>query len=128
MLTIQESINRTVNLVGVAIVGLAGFAFLPEVIFENDVPDKVDDALLFIIGIAAIWWYRRAKNSVMRSAMPVVFVALALLTKIGAIMVEFDDAESVGDDFGALILFVLSLGLVWWLYKKAAQPASPAAQ
>ena len=118
-MTIQESVNRTVNLVGTTIVGLSGFAFLPEVFFENDVPDKIDDGVLFVLALVAIWWYKRAHNRFERSIAPVVFVGLALLTKIGAIAVEFGDAASVGDDFGALILFVLSLGLVWYLYKGA---------
>lgn len=126
-MTLTEFVNRSVNLLGVSIVGLSGFAFLPEVLFENDLPDKVDDALLFLIGLAGMWWYRRARNRFARSAAPVVLVALALLTKIGAIAVEFDDAASVGDDFGALILFVLALALVWWQYKKAPALAASAA-
>ena len=118
-MTITESINRGVNLLGVGIVGLAGFAFIPEVFFENDWPDKVDDGLLLVIGILGMWWYKKASNRFARSIAPVVLVALALITKIGAIIIEFDDAESVGDDFGALILFVAALGFVWYQYARA---------
>ena len=122
-MTLGESIQRTVNLVGTTIVGLAGSAFLPEVIFEHDLPDKVDDGLLFIIGLVAVWWYRRARNRFERSVMPVVFVALALLAKIAAVAIEFGDKESVGDDFGALILFILALCLILFLYNRAPRLA-----
>ncbi len=113
-MNLQESINRSVNLLGATLVGLAGFAFIPEAFLENDWPDKVDDTLLFILGMVGIWWYQRARNRFARSLAPVAFVALALIIKIGGIAIEFSDAESVGDDFGGLILFVLALGFVWW--------------
>jgi len=45
-----------------------------------------------------------------------VLVVLALITKIGALIVEFDDPASAGDDFGALILFVLATALVLYQY------------
>ncbi|MBU6320926.1 MAG: hypothetical protein KGI78_02135 [Patescibacteria group bacterium] len=125
-MTLSESVHCGVNLLGVAIVGLSGFAFLPEVFFENDVPDKIDDGVLFLLSLAGIWWYRRGRNRFARSIAPVALVALALATKIGALLVEFDDPSSAGDDFGALILFVLALGLVWRQYRQAPRLAESA--
>ena len=115
-MTIQESINRGFNLLAVSIVGLSGFAFLPEAFLENDIPDKIDDITLFVLGLVSIWWYNRSTNRYLRSALPVVLVVLALITKIGALIVEFDDPASAGDDFGALILFVLATALVLYQY------------
>ena len=125
-MTLTDSINRSVNLLGVALIGLSGFAFAPEMLLENDAPDKIDDALMLIIGLAGIWWYRRARNRFARSFVPVLLPILALATKIGAIIVEFDDKDAVGDDFGALILFVLAIGLMWWLYARAPKLAEEA--
>src|SRR5512146_1497239 len=123
-MNLQESVNRSVNLLSVVIVGLAGFAFLPEIFLENEMPDKVDDIALLVIGLFGIWWYRKARNRFMRSALPVVLVVLALATKVGAVLVEFGDKESVGDDFGALILFTLAVGLVVYLYRTATRLSS----
>jgi hypothetical protein len=117
-MNIRESINRGFNLLAVSIVGLSGFAFLPEIFLEHDIPDKVDDIVLLVLGIVGIFWYRQKNNRFARSRMPLILVGLALLTKIGALIIEFNDAASVGDDFGALILFVLSFGLVWYQYSK----------
>lgn len=118
MENIKEAINRGFNLLAVSIVGLSGFAFLPEVFVENDVPDKIDDALLFILGIIAMIWYRKSNNSKTRSIVPVVFVIIGLLVKILGIIIEHDDAEALGDDLGGLILMVLATGLVIFQYKK----------
>ena len=120
-MNIRDSINRGFNLLAVSIVGLSGFAFLPEAFLENDAPDKIDDVLLFILGLLGIAWYSKKDNSYSRSLVPVVLVGLSLLTKIGALFIEFDDAASVGDDFGALILFVLSFGLVVYQYQKTGK-------
>ena len=77
---LYESINRGFNLLAVSIIGLSGFAFMPEIFGEHDWDDKADDILLFLLGIAAIIWYR--KNKFKSSMAPVVFVALALITYI----------------------------------------------
>ena len=86
-MNITQSVNRTVNLIGVAIAGLAGFAFAPEAIIEPDVIDKVDDTLILLLGIGAIVWYLRNGNRYVRSLMPIVFVGVALVLKIFAIIV-----------------------------------------
>lgn len=117
-MTIQESINRGINLLATSITALAGFAFLPEAHFETDLPDKIDDSLLFLVGIAGIIWYLRGRNRYVRSIVPVVLVVLALLVKIGGVITEFSDAASVGDDFGGLILFVIAACLVIYQYRK----------
>lgn len=120
-MTIQESVNRGFNLLSVSLVSLAGLAFLPEAFLENDIPDKVDDTLLFVLGMIAIWWYNRSGNRYMRSVLPVAFVVLALVVKLGGIMVEIGDAEAVGDDFGGLILFISAVALVLYQYLKTAK-------
>jgi len=117
-MTINDSLNRGYNLLVTSIVALAGLAFLPEAFLEQDIPDKVDDALLFVIGMLGIWWYNRGGNRFTHSIMPLVLVILAFAAKVMAVVVEFDDAEAVGDDFGGLILFVLAVGLAIYQYQK----------
>jgi hypothetical protein len=118
---LQEYINRGLNLLGVSIVGLSGFAFAPEIFLEKDIDDKLDDIGLLVVGVLGIFWYLWGKNKYSRSVFPVLLVSLSLVIKVVALLVEFKDAEAVGDDFGAIILFVLSLILViyqYWLVRK----------
>lgn len=120
-MNLQESINRGFNLLAVSITGLAGFAFLPEVFVENDVPDKIDDALLFVLALVGMFWYRRSNNRYMRSVLPVALVVLGLVVKFGGLLVELDDPEAFGDDVGGLILFILGTGLVIHQYVKTGK-------
>lgn len=117
-MTVTEAWNRGNNLVATAIVALAGFAFSPESILEPEIPYKIDEILLFWLGVGAIGWYLWGKNKWKRSIVPVLIVWAGLAIKIMAIIIEFKDKEDVGDDFGAVILFVLATTLVTFLYLK----------
>jgi hypothetical protein len=117
-MTQRELINRTTNLLGVAITAVAGFAFVPEIFLENDWGDKTDDILLFVLAVIAVVWYKKGRNAFERTVMPVVFTGLGLAIKIMAIAVEFHDKDAVGDDMGGLLVFILGTLLVWWVYKK----------
>jgi peptidoglycan/LPS O-acetylase OafA/YrhL len=119
----SQSLNRTVNLLAVTVVGLSAFAFLPETIIENDLADKVDDSLLFLLGIGAIAWYLWHDNRYSRTIIPIALVVVAVLIKLYAVSVEFDDPESVGDDFGGIILFVLATALVIYEYARVPRLA-----
>src|SRR4051812_34994868 len=101
-MNIRESINRSFNLLGTSIVGLAGFAFAPEIFLENEWADRADDMGLVLLGIFGISWYLWKNNKYARSIAPVIFVVIALALKIAALLIEFDDPDAAGDDFGGL--------------------------
>lgn len=118
-MTLQDSLNRTVNLVATAFTSIAGFAYAAEIITETDLVDKLDDALLLPLGIAALLWYVTGRNRFARSVVPIVLLTLGLGIKVAALIIESGDAASLSDDFGAHALFALALGLVCWLYYRA---------
>jgi hypothetical protein len=118
---LNDAINRGKNLLATSIVALSGLAFLPETFLENDVSDKMDDGILFILGVIAVVWYLMSGNRFKRSMIPPVLVTLAMLDKIMALVIEFKDKDAVGDDFGGLILFIAATILVWWQYYKKDQ-------
>ena len=120
-LSVAEEINRGNNLLAVAIVGLSGFAFSPEIFVEDKWLDKSDDFILLAVGIVAIVWYRMGRNRFSRSIVPVLLVSASLLAKIAGLVLEFSDVEDRGDDIGALILFVLATALVSWEYVKSSE-------
>lgn len=115
----QNLVNRTVNIVATTILGLSAFAFLPEIFLETEHPYKIDEGLLFILGIVLIGWYLKGKNKFQRSILPVIMVWVGFAVKIMGVVIEFKDKEDLGDDMGAVILFLLASLLVTYLYIKA---------
>ena len=115
---LNEAINRGKNLLAVSIVSLAGLAFLPEFFLEDELGNRIDDGILFLLGVIAVGWYLRGNNRLKKSIVPVVLVSLALVDKIAAVLIEFKDKADVGDDFGGLILFLCATIFVVWQYNK----------
>jgi len=115
----KEAINRANNLMGSAIVALAGFAFLPEAFVEDEWQHKIDEGLLFVLGIIAIVWYKTGKNRFTRSIAPIVLSSIALVIKIIGMIIEHADKEDAGDEFGGIILFALATIFIIYLYKKS---------
>ena len=73
-MTVQEAWNRGNNIVATAVVALAGFAFAPEMFVEDEELHRLDEGLLFFLGLVAIGWYLKGKHKFMRSVVPVAFV------------------------------------------------------
>jgi len=115
---LNDAINRGKNLLAVSLVTLSGVAFLPEFFLENDLEDKIDDGLLFVLGVIAVVWYLVSGNRFKRSWVPMLLVLIALAVKIMGLVIEFKDKEAAGDDFGGLILFIAASILVVWQFNK----------
>src|SRR5579872_2941298 len=115
----KEIWNRGNNLLAVAILGLSGFAFAPELHFESEIPFKIDEGLLLLLGLSAIGWYMWGKNKWQHAILPVLMMYLAFGIKLMGVFIEYKDIEDVGDDFGAVVLFFLASLLVTFLYVKA---------
>jgi len=109
----KEIIHR-INYFCASFISILGLSLAGEIFQEDDGPDKVDDMLLLIIGIGAIWWYKKKGYKAESVKGSLVFLFLALATKIGAIVVEHADAEAVGDDIGVAIGIVLAIIFVFW--------------
>lgn len=118
-MTVNEAWNRGNNLLATGIAVLAGFSFFPEIFLEDEWQFKLDDLIILILGLFALWWYKTKNNRYTHSVVPVLIVVAGLVAKILAIILEFKDKEDVGDDFGALILFSIATVVVIYLYRWA---------
>jgi len=110
---VKEVINK-LNYLTAAFIGILGFSLAGEIVQEDDGQDKIDDVVLLILGIIAIWWYKKKGYKAGSTNVSILFLILALATKAGAIIIEHADAEAVGDDIGITIAIVLTLAFVLW--------------
>lgn len=116
-MTVRDALNRGYNLVGTAIVAISGFAFFPEFFSEDELTHKLDEGVLFLLAIGAIAWYFVGKNKVSRTIVPILLTAAALIMKLLALfLLETGDSADLGDEYSALLLFVLAFGFLIWQY------------
>ena len=126
-MTVRDALNRGYNLVCTAIIAISGLAFFPEFFAEDELTHKLDEGVLLLLAISLIVWYLTGKNKFSRTIVPILFTSAALVMKLIAFfLLEKGDAADLGDEFGAIILFVITLGLLIWQYvtiRRMAQTA-----
>lgn len=131
-MTVRDALNRGYNLVGTAIIAISGLAFFPEFFTEDELTHRLDEGVLFLLAISSIVWYLLGKNKFSRTIVPILFTTAALVMKLIAFfLLEKGDAADLGDEFGAIILFVITLGFLVWQYvsiKRLAQTTEEAAE
>jgi hypothetical protein len=106
---------------------IKALAFFPEFFTEDELAHKFDEGVLLLLAIGAITWYLVGKNKFSRTIVPILFTAAALVMKLIAFfLLEKGDAADLGDEFGVIILFVITLAFLIWQYvsiKRMAQLA-----
>jgi hypothetical protein len=131
-MTVSDALNRGYNLVGTATIAISGFAFFPEFFTEDELTHRLDEGVLFLLAISSIVWYLFGKNKFSRTIVPILFTTAALIMKLIAFfLLEKGDVADLGDEFGAIILFVITLALLISQYiniKHMAQKAEEAAE
>ena len=117
LLTVADAVNRGFNLMAAAILGLAGAAFSELVFIEPDPIDKIDNSVLLLVGLIAVAWYLWGGQQWKRTPIPIVFSGVALLGQIVGLGIEIGDPTAIGDDFGGLVIYLLTLIFLSVLYR-----------
>ncbi|HWY79291.1 MAG TPA: hypothetical protein VNW29_02945 [Candidatus Sulfotelmatobacter sp.] len=79
-----------------------------ELFKENEWIDKADDIIYFSIALLALLWALFARNKTPRF-FPMIFLILALATKIIWLFIEGDDLKAVDPDYAVIVFMVLSV-------------------
>ena len=107
-------LNRGNNLALIVFLAAIGLGILVEVFMEKEWADKIDDIIIVLLALIGLVWYMYGQNRFKRAFAPVLLVILAFIVKIGAFIVEFDDKEAIGDEFGVILplLLLVIVGIV----------------
>lgn len=109
MLSIRDLTNRGNNLFPIGLVAVFALGDFPGAFTEGFPRGGLDEVAIPVVALAGIVWYWRKRYS--RSLVPAAVIAAAIAFKILAVFIE--DKDDQGDDFGAAIVYGLSL--ITWL-------------
>lgn len=105
MLSTKDLLNRGNNLFPIALVAVFALGDLPGAFTEGFPRGGLDEVAIPLVALAGIAWYW--KNRYSRSLMPAAIIAAAIAFKVVAVFIE--DKDDQGDDFGAAIVYGLTL-------------------
>lgn len=113
----RKLINKGNNLAIVLFLTAVALGLIGELIFENELIDKLDDFTIIVIAVILLIWYLTRENKFKVSIMPVIATLLVFAVKVCAFVIEFDDPMSVGDEFGLIlpILFITIVSIVFYV-------------
>ncbi len=119
-MNVREAVNRGVNLLGVAILAIESTLGLFEIFNETEWIDRLDDLIVVALAIIGIVWYLAGGNRYRRSPLPWVLLSLAWVMKmIGLFVIERDDANAAGPDYGLIVTLLVGAIVVAWQYFRA---------
>ena len=104
----RDLLNRGNNLFPIALVGILALSDFPGAFAEGFPRGGLDEVAIPVVAIAGIAWYWRNRYS--RSLVPAAIVIAALVLKVIAVLIE--DQDDQGDDFGAGIVYAVTL-ITW---------------
>lgn len=110
----MKDLARRINFFAAGFIGVLGLSLTSELFLENDVSDKIDDALMLLLSLATIYWYRKTGYKSSKSVASIVIIGIGILIKALAIYIENADKEAVGDDFGIIAALIIAFIFVTW--------------
>src|SRR5690349_10533664 len=110
----MKELTKRLNFFTATFLGIVGISLISEVFQEDDFPDKIDDFLIFLLGIGAIYWYKKTGFKAGKSTTSVVLLVVAFFIKLMGIIIEHADKEALGDDIGVFIPIIFALVFVAW--------------
>jgi hypothetical protein len=119
MLSTKDLVNRGNNLFPIALVAVLALGDFPGAFAEGFPRGGLDEVAIPLVAVAGIAWYWRNRYS--RSLVPAAIIAGAIAFKVLAVFIE--DKDDQGDDFGAAIVYGLTLitwSIIYYRTKVAA--------
>ena len=115
-MTVADAVNRGYNTFAATLLLVLGLGFAELIFGEPDPLDKIDNIILLVVGVVAVPWYFTGKHRFERSSVPIALGGVALAGQILGIFIEINDPKAVGDDFGGLTIYAVTLVALIVLY------------
>jgi hypothetical protein len=99
-------------------------AIVERIIGEDDMVDRIDEAVIILLAIAGLVWYFSRRNRYQHSFAPLALFIAAFVVQAGGLMAEINDPAAAGDDYGLTIAFAVGLLVSIVIYARARERAA----
>ncbi len=120
-ITVREATNRGNNMLMVGYLAITASAILERLIGEDDMVDRIDEAVIILLAIAGLVWYFSRRNRYQHSFAPLALFIATFVVQTGGLMAEIGDPAAAGDDYGLVIAYAVGLVVSIVIYTRSRE-------
>ena len=118
-ITVREATNRGNNMLMIGLMAINAAAIIERLIGEDDLVDRIDEAVIILLAIAGLVWYFSRRNRYQHSFAPLALFIATFVVQVGGLMAEINDPAAAGDDYGLVIAYTVGLIVSIIIYARA---------
>ena len=122
-ITVREAIQRGNNMLMIGYLAITASAIIERLIGEDDLVDRIDEALIILLAIAGLVWYFSRRNRYQHSFAPLALFIATFVVQAGGLMAEINDPAAAGDDYGLVIAYAVGLVVSIVIYARSREKA-----
>ena len=122
-ITVREATNRGNNMLMIGYLAITASAIIERLIGEDDLVDRIDEAVIILLAIAGLVWYFSRRNRYQHSFAPLALFIAVFVVQAGGLMAEINDPAAAGDDYGLTIAFAVGLVVSIVVYVRSREKA-----
>lgn len=122
-ITVREATNRGNNMLMVGYLAITASAIIERLIGEDDMVDRIDEAVIILLAIAGLVWYFSQRNRYQHSFAPLALFIATFVVQTGGLMAEIGDPAAAGDDYGLVIAYAIGLVVSIVIYARSRERA-----
>ena len=127
-ITVREATNRGNNMLMIGYLAITAAAIVERLIGEDDLVDRLDEAVILLLAIAGLVWYFSRRNRYQHSFAPLALFIGTFVVQAAGLAAELSDPAAAGDDFGLTIAYAIGLIVSIVIYVRSRERAVAAEQ
>ena len=122
-ITVREATNRGNNMLMVGYMAITAAAIVERLIGEDDLVDRLDEAVIILLAIAGLVWYFSRRNRYQHSFAPLALFIASFVVQAAGLGLELSDPAAAGDDYGLVIAYAVGLVVSIVIYARSREKA-----
>jgi hypothetical protein len=120
-ITVREATHRGNNMLMVGYLAITAAAIVERLIGEDDLVDRLDEAVIILLAIAGLVWYFSRRNRYQHSFAPLALFIATFVVQATGLGLEISDPAAAGDDYGLVVAYLVGLIVSIVIYARARE-------